>query len=387
MIRSVIFHFALLHLLGASSFATQRGIINDPDGSTNVRAAQGADAAVVAKVRTGEAFDFESAEDSEWWRVTLSSGKTGWMHKSRIRFHFTIDEIPVKDEEGSEVAHYGKERGFDYCATARAAAQGEPAAMQQFFSITDTDGGAAESHAGYFNMVIHLLGDQKLAAFLARQPLNRQLDVRNQMGDFTFWPFEGAGYVERNFPQTAKLLCKKEITNWVSPDGRHAVRKVFSEACASSRSKVVRAELIERATGKVIADLTDADIGQGYQREGKVLWSPDSKCFAYFSGAEGQAAQTVVYKAGANKFFARAKPPILSLPGREADPELRSATHLWTFEEPTSWTSSDVLVLLHHEYFEGKRADSSIHSIGRTYEVTWNIATGESVAKPWKLEE
>lgn len=380
--RRAILYFSVLCLaLIHAVEAGERGVISDPDGFTNVREEQGADSAVVARVKEGEVFEFEGREGSEWWKVTLASGKSGWMHFSRIRFHFSLDEIPKKDEEGSEVGSYAKERGFDYCATASAAAKGEPAAMKRYFGINDTDGGAAEVHSAYFSKVIHLLGDEKLAAFLKDQPLAYRLDVRNELGGgFVLWPFESNSYAERKFPLTYRLLCRKEIVDWLSPDGQLAIRKVFSEAPVTEISKVVKAELIERATGKAITDLTGDDIGTGAHREGKVLWSPDSKRFAYFSGALASHAQTVVYQKN-DGLFARADLPEVELPGRSGDAELVGAQHRWEFIEPQRWASPDILELLHHDYFEGKRPDGSIHSIGRTYTITRNFMTGKATAK------
>lgn len=366
--------------------AEQKGVIHDPDGFTNLRAGQSADADIVARVNAGEVFEFESVEGSEWWKVTLNSGKTGWMHQSRIRFYFTLDEIEEKDEEGSEVGEYAKGRGFDYCKTARAAAQGDPKAMKRYFGINDTDGAAAETHASYFNTVIHLVGDEKLAAFLERQPLDYQVDVRNQMSGYVLYPFEGANYIERHFPKTAKVLCRKEIVAWPSPDGRYAIHKVFSDACATGASEVTRAELIDKASGKVLADLTDDDIGQGFYREGKVMWSPDSKRFAFFSGAPASDAQTVVYQTD-GKTFTRADDPEVKFPGRDTDAELKGAKLMWSSIEPLRWAKPDVLIISHHDYLEGKHANGSINSIGRTYEITRNFSTGDVLVKVRTFDE
>jgi uncharacterized protein YgiM (DUF1202 family) len=69
--------------------AQQAGVIDDPDGFVNVRAGKSADAAVIATVKTDEPFTFECENDAEWCKVTLASGKSGWMHLSRIRLHYT----------------------------------------------------------------------------------------------------------------------------------------------------------------------------------------------------------------------------------------------------------------------------------------------------------
>ena len=47
--------------------------------------------------------------------------------------------------------------------------------------------------------------------------------------------------------------------------------------------KLSKSELIEKSSGHVLCDLTRDDIGFGPNREGSVLWSPDSKRFAYLS--------------------------------------------------------------------------------------------------------
>ncbi len=89
-------------------------------------------------------------------------------------------------------------------------------------------------------------------------------------------------YFRRHFPETAKALFQREIVSWFSPDKRYAIRKVFSDEFDFRGSKVERAELIDQKTGQVLCDLTRDDIGTGGEREGEVLWSPDSKRFAYF---------------------------------------------------------------------------------------------------------
>jgi hypothetical protein len=55
--------------------------------------------------------------------------------------------------------------------------------------------------------------------------------------------------------------------------------------------------------------------------------------------------------------------------------------------EPERWESPEVLVLVYHDYFESFRADRSIHSMGRTYEVTQNLATGKATAKVQNHDE
>ncbi len=378
------FLFALLCLSTASAVRlhAERGIVGGPAEAQELRSEPRDEAKAVATVKKDEIFEFESTEDPDWSRVTLSSGQAGFLPTERIRLFFALDEIPEKDEPNSEVGDHAKRHGFDYCATARAAAQGEAAAMLRYFSITDTDGAAGEGHAYYSGMVIHLLGDEKLAAFLESQPIDYRIGVRNHFsGGFVSWgDEEGMTYGERHFPRSFALLCRQEITDWPSPDGRYAILKTFSSARVTRDSKVMKAELIEKASGKVVADLTGDDVATGTFREGTILWSPDSQGFAHYSGGLATAGRTVVWQQeGAT--FVRKELPKLALPGRAEDTELVGAELQWEHIEPLRWTTPETLELQLHDYFEKLREDRSIDSIGRTYTVKWHPAKGEVEAK------
>lgn len=370
---------------GAATQAGQQGQIHDPEGHSNLRSGQSSDAAVIAKVPAGEVFDFEPGEGSEWWRVTLRSGKAGWMHYSRIMQHAEMADL--KDgEAGDELMHYCQGRGINYYKLARGAAKGELEAMTAYFAITDTDGGAAEMHCGYFMDVVHLLGDEKWSAFLAGQPLDYRLAVRSEyVKAMEMSVFEPMGYLSRHFPKTAALLFRKEIVDWVSPDGKYAVRKVFSAAEPRENSRVERAELVSKENGDVTADLTPDDSGEGIDREGRVLWSPDSRRLAMFC-VTGQAAQTVIYQASGAAKFARVNVPEPDLPGRAGDAELKGAKKIYSHVEPLKWESPQRMVLRRHEYWEGKHADGSINSIGRTYLVTVVVAGGNGRVEKVEVE-
>lgn len=60
------------------------GVINDPDGYTNMREGKGTSHPVVRKVLEGEKFAIERKE-KEWWLIVLADGTKGWIHKSRIK--------------------------------------------------------------------------------------------------------------------------------------------------------------------------------------------------------------------------------------------------------------------------------------------------------------
>jgi len=202
MKTSILFAF-----LGLAFTATagERGVINDPDGFSNLRAKPGTDSAIVAKIPSGQVFDFKGDEQSQWWKVTLGSGKTGYLHSSRIRFHATPDALKDTSPK-DEINEYCKSRGIQYYPLARAAAKGEPDAMKRYFAI-EGDGAAAETHFVVMCTVMHLAGDEKLAKFFGAQTAAYRGKIRDSLLDgLILYPFEAKDYMKRNFPKTAKLL-------------------------------------------------------------------------------------------------------------------------------------------------------------------------------------
>lgn len=196
-------------LLGIASTLTatalDRGVINDPDGFSNLRAKPGTDAAIVAKIPAGQVFEFKGDERSAWWKVTLGSGKKGYLHSSRIRFHATMDELKDTNPK-DEINEYCQRRGIEYYPVARAAAKGDAAAMKTYFAIVG-DGAAAETHFVVMCSVMHLAGDEKLAKFLGAQTAAYRAQLRGFMLDgLILYPFEPKDYLKRNFPRTAKVL-------------------------------------------------------------------------------------------------------------------------------------------------------------------------------------
>lgn len=187
-----------------------RAVIDDPDGFTNVRVEPNAKSAVVAKVKRGEVFTFTfevSSQGAEWCAVTLASGKKGYMHSDRVLLHSTMEELADRkpDYEITENALRGL---FDYLALARAAARGEPAAMRTYFTY-ECDGEAAETHAVYEVVVIHILGDEKLAAFLRQQSTDYRAKAREvvrMIFDYIGAPMEDGAYLRRHFPKTVAAL-------------------------------------------------------------------------------------------------------------------------------------------------------------------------------------
>ena len=65
------------------------GVIDDPDGYTNVRSRPNPKSQVVYRIKEGEKFKYWEDTDFDWWKIEkylddLSDPITGFMHKSRI---------------------------------------------------------------------------------------------------------------------------------------------------------------------------------------------------------------------------------------------------------------------------------------------------------------
>lgn len=409
-LRFVRFH----HLAGVVALAIAgvvrgetRGVINDPDGYVNLRAGQNVSSAVVAKVTANMPFTFECDDDAEWWKVRLASAKAGWMHRSRIRLHFTQNDLPQDDPAGeSEIDEVARRRGLNYTSVARRAARGEAEALKQFFALSeDVDGAAAESHAQYLPVVYHLVGDARLSEFFVAQPLAFRVMVRNAILSYTRME-PVTDYLNRHFPETTKTLIPREIVDWHSPDGRYAIRKVFSDPFDMNAWRVTRAEVIERSSGAPVCELTRDDIGTGAHREGDVLWSPDSKRFAYLStdltsagdlfskpSPAPQRKHTVLFEI-ADASCKRIDITPAAPPDRAADRELDKAILGHEHTEPLRWLKPDTVVLQRHEYYQklrpGKIEDvefNEVHSFDRSYEITVKIDGDGRATADWKRRE
>lgn len=403
------FRFIFLQsLVMAVQFAQgeDRGVFDEPSGQVDLRADKNGDAPVAATIKSGEPFTYECEKDAGWCKVSAASGRTGWVESIRIRYYYTEKDLPVREKGGalSEIDEMARGRGLDYASVTRRAARGDAKALKQFFALAeDADGAAAESISGIPTIVYHLLGDAKFAAFLAAQPIGYQIKIRNMILNDGFFPSANS-YFRRHFPETTRLLFRREVTDWPSPDGRFAIRKVFSDELELKGSKVVRSELIDRKSGAVLCDLTSDDIGTGAQREGEVLWSPDSKRVACLSidlpQGEGTLLgtprppllrkQTALYQLSGDKFV-RVDLSLGEVPGRNEDTELEKAVLGHEYIEPLRWAKPNVLVLQRHEYYErfkplkvGDSTFDTIHPFDRMYQITVTLAPDGKAAVVWK---
>ena len=62
------------------------GVINDPDGYTNLRSGAGTGFEVVERILETDIFDYYPTSESNWWSVTnIRTCSSGYVHKSRIQ--------------------------------------------------------------------------------------------------------------------------------------------------------------------------------------------------------------------------------------------------------------------------------------------------------------
>jgi Bacterial SH3 domain/Tetratricopeptide repeat len=183
------------------------GVIDDPDGYVNLRRETRADSPIIAKVKKEEPFEFECGQNETWCQVKLAAGVTGWMHYSRIKRYYTEKDLPKGPEDsGEEIDEQAREQGVNYYEVSRAAARGDKKALKTFFTL-GLDGAAAETHiTSIEEVVIHLVGDDKFAAFLREQPpeFRQRLSGGWELG--TFSPFDPKEYFQQHFPKSAKIL-------------------------------------------------------------------------------------------------------------------------------------------------------------------------------------
>ena len=389
--------------------------INDPDGYTNVR---DRDRKVIAKVKAGERFIAEPRTESKQWEVYLKSGITGWMDRNRIRLlpdeplmKFNYDarkkewrKLQSKRvTENDEIASQAKGHGVDYNKTLLRASEGNLKALTQFFSLAQfMDGAAAEGYFPEAWELFHVVGDKTFAGFLRRLPLDEQIGIRRTVTGVASdeQGIKGPDYFQRNFPETTKIFFRGEIVDWISPDQKYAIRKTFSNPLELTDSKVSHAEVIEKASGKAICDLTADDIGAGSDREGSVLWSPDSKRFAYVSSDTVHAGnpfrnppgpprkcQTTVYQLlGAS--FVKADLPLNQPPGKETDPQITGAVMEDDTVTPTRWEKANTLILERHDNYEKLIMSSAGNrSFARLYEITVSFKDDGTANTSWKLRD
>ncbi len=184
-----------------------------------------------------------------------------------------------------------------------------------------------------------------------------------------------------------KILFQREVTDWPSPDGRYAIRKKFSDEYTDADSKVVKAEVIEKKTSKVMVDLSREDIGVGRYKEGDVMWSPDSKHFVY-SSFDQKEVRLSMFRLAGPKFVKVDLPSVDNkIPKPENDRELKGTKPDGEYAEPEPmrWSGPNVIAFRRHLLYERDDKPGFENDVHRRYEIAMTIADDGKITTDCKL--
>ncbi|MDX2285494.1 MAG: SH3 domain-containing protein [Bacteroidia bacterium] len=96
----------------AGSPLSYPAVIQDPDGYTNVRNGPGTQHQVIEQVYNSQVFQVLS-QAGEWWKVQTPGGRTGFMHRSRVRmqgnFPGSFPQASMRILSADELRTYSKE--------------------------------------------------------------------------------------------------------------------------------------------------------------------------------------------------------------------------------------------------------------------------------------
>jgi hypothetical protein len=113
-------------------------------------------------------------------------------------------------------------------------------------------------------------------------------------------------------------------------------------------------DIVALPSKKVVMNLLGEDILGGYT--GPVLiWSPDSKWFAYYSGYS-RTGDTQVYRRSGNEFILALQTDDVQI---HSEKGLKDAVVKNDYVRPIRWTKTGVLVLRHHMIFRGDKGDAA----------------------------
>ena len=116
--RKFIFLFLTFIYLSANCQERKTGIINDPDGYTNIRAGKGANFEIVNKILENELFVYYDSTDQNWLNVAITKCRcdepnriyndiTGYVHRSRI---LNIDKLTRERQKQLLLAIFKEEK-------------------------------------------------------------------------------------------------------------------------------------------------------------------------------------------------------------------------------------------------------------------------------------
>lgn len=154
------------------------GIINDPDGYTNLRSGKGANFEIARKIREGEKFEFE-ADSTNWWPVTAEDGTQGYIHKSKIQpYHIDYGNSCFCKYMGygeSKVDLAGKIGNHDIsiCGYLQQRNSASKAKFAGFTIYDCTDNKSLEDYGELDDCYLEFVGDKLIITHLANLPAGK----------------------------------------------------------------------------------------------------------------------------------------------------------------------------------------------------------------------
>jgi hypothetical protein len=122
-------------------------------------------------------------------------------------------------------------------------------------------------------------------------------------------------------------------------------------------------ELVEIKSGKTLVELEE--VGPGWAKDSKLVWSADSKYVAHFS-ADRHGGSTTIYRQSGDTFEAAQLPEFSECEKRNVGKEFEAST------EPKRWLNANTLVLLTREAWSNQDDPDQTTECERVITITFD---------------
>jgi hypothetical protein len=221
---------------------------------------------------------------------------------------------------------------------------------------------------GFFHIADAIVDNQKLVYLILflrsrRLPFMRDTFARFQL---RFLAMKAVAFA-LFFTASICVALAGDPIKYRSPDGKFAM--LLSE---TDDEAGVTIKLVEVASGKVVIDL--ADTGHPYSENAKLLWSTNSKEFAFFED-DRRGGSTTVYRRSGDTF------EDVSLP---ETPDCKNKQNVGkefaVGVKPQRWINSNTLVLLASNEWSDSADPDKTHECKQTIQIVFDSA-GKASAK------
>jgi len=153
----------------------------------------------------------------------------------------------------------------------------------------------------------------------------------------------------------------------ISPDGQFAMlvsydeelNKEFVGSEMDTPDKIApeamkQVDLVALPSKKIVTNLRDVEALDGNTNIA-LIWSPDSKWFAFYSG-HTRTGDTEVYRRSGSEFVLALQTDDAQL---KSEKGLKGAVVKNDYVRPIRWTKPGILILRHHMIFRGDKGDAT----------------------------